>query len=68
MGKIKQGPMTVGTGMPQPSQEQTPSPPTSCFFCSSEVGRPSAFCRWSYIIFSTVARISGSAGETKMRH
>ncbi|MFN9902982.1 MAG: hypothetical protein ACK55Z_30265, partial [bacterium] len=24
----------------------------TCFFCSSLVGRPAAFCRWSYIIFS----------------
>jgi len=31
---------------------------TSCFFCSSDVGNPMAFCRWSYIIFSTVCRVS----------
>ena len=43
-------------------------PTFTCFMmsalrCSSLVGRPSAFCRWSHIIFSTVARISGSAGR-----
>jgi hypothetical protein len=31
---------------------------TSFFFCSSEVGSPMAFCRWSYIIFSTVCLVS----------
>lgn len=33
---------------------------TSCFFCSSDVGRPSSFCRWSYIIFSTKPLVSPS--------
>lgn len=31
---------------------------SSCFFCSSEEGSPICFCRWSYIIFSTVTRVS----------
>ena len=32
----------------------------SCFFCSSEVGLPISFWRWSYIIFSTIPRVSPS--------
>mmetsp|Transcript_8973 Transcript_8973/g.21586 ORF Transcript_8973/g.21586 Transcript_8973/m.21586 type:complete len:235 (+) Transcript_8973:193-897(+) len=32
----------------------------SCLPCSSAVGSPAAFCRWSYIIFSTVCRVSPS--------
>mmetsp|Transcript_26783 Transcript_26783/g.63514 ORF Transcript_26783/g.63514 Transcript_26783/m.63514 type:complete len:395 (-) Transcript_26783:161-1345(-) len=32
----------------------------SNFFCSSAVGRPIAFCLWSYIIFSTVCLVSPS--------
>ncbi|KAL7544332.1 hypothetical protein ACHAWF_007718 [Thalassiosira exigua] len=35
----------------------------SCFFSSSLVGRPIAFCRWSYIIFSTVCRVSPSKSD-----
>lgn len=33
---------------------------TSCFFWSSLVGRPNSFCFWSYIIFSTIERVSPS--------
>mmetsp|Transcript_19851 Transcript_19851/g.51584 ORF Transcript_19851/g.51584 Transcript_19851/m.51584 type:complete len:240 (+) Transcript_19851:94-813(+) len=33
---------------------------TSCLPCSSAVGLPMAFWRWSYIIFSTVMRVSPS--------
>lgn len=36
---------------------------TSCFFCSSLVGSPSSFCRWSYIIFSTKPRVSPSKSD-----
>ena len=36
----------------------------TCFFCSSLVGRPAAFWRWSYIIFSTVCRVSPSRSES----
>lgn len=36
----------------------------SCFFCSSEVGRPIDFCRWSYIIFSTIPRVSPSRSDS----
>lgn len=36
---------------------------TSCFFCSSLVGNPSSFCRWSYIIFSTRPRVSPSKSD-----
>ena len=32
----------------------------SIFFSSSLVGLPSSFCRWSYIIFSTIPRVSPS--------
>ena len=32
----------------------------SAFCCSSLVGKPICFCLWSYIIFSTVARVSPS--------
>ena len=35
----------------------------TCFFCSSLVGSPAAFCRWSYIIFSTVCRVSPSRSD-----
>lgn len=37
---------------------------TSCFFCSSDVGSPSSFWRWSYIIFSTRPRVSPSKSES----
>ena len=36
----------------------------SCFFCSSDVGLPISFCRWSYIIFSTMARVSPSKSDS----
>mmetsp|Transcript_18849 Transcript_18849/g.48578 ORF Transcript_18849/g.48578 Transcript_18849/m.48578 type:complete len:263 (+) Transcript_18849:276-1064(+) len=36
----------------------------SCLFCSSDVGSPICFCRWSYIIFSTVWRVSPSRSES----
>ena len=32
----------------------------SCFFCSSDVGKPISFCLWSNIIFSTIERVSPS--------
>lgn len=37
---------------------------TSCFFCSSDVGSPSSFCLWSYIIFSTRPLVSPSRSES----
>lgn len=37
---------------------------TSCFFCSSDVGRPSSFCLWSYIIFSTRPLVSPSRSDS----
>lgn len=37
---------------------------TSCFFCSSDVGKPSSFCLWSYIIFSTRPLVSPSRSES----
>lgn len=36
----------------------------SCFFCSSDVGRPIDFCLWSYIIFSTIPRVSPSRSDS----
>mmetsp|Transcript_20302 Transcript_20302/g.34581 ORF Transcript_20302/g.34581 Transcript_20302/m.34581 type:complete len:223 (+) Transcript_20302:70-738(+) len=36
----------------------------SCLLCSSEVGSPADFCRWSYIIFSTVCRVSPSRSDS----
>lgn len=36
----------------------------SCFFCSSDVGRPMDFCLWSYIIFSTIPRVSPSRSDS----
>ena len=36
----------------------------SCLDCSSAVGFPAAFCRWSYIIFSTVCRVSPSRSDS----
>lgn len=36
----------------------------SCFFCSSDVGRPIDFCLWSYIIFSTMPRVSPSRSDS----
>ena len=56
------------------SQPQTPPPNPhlciahyfriSCFFCSSEVGSPMDFCLWSYIIFSTMLRVSLSRSDS----
>ena len=37
---------------------------TSCFFCSSDVGLPISFCRWSNIIFSTIDRVSPSKSDS----
>lgn len=36
----------------------------SSFFCSSLDGRPISFCRWSYIIFSTMPRVSPSRSDS----
>ncbi|TKW59723.1 hypothetical protein CTA1_10415 [Colletotrichum tanaceti] len=36
----------------------------SNFFCSSEVGRPCSFWRWSHIIFSTMPRVSPSRSDS----
>jgi len=36
----------------------------SCFFCSSDVGRPCCFRLWSYIIFSTIPRVSPSKSDS----
>lgn len=36
----------------------------SYFYCSSEDGRPFCFCCWSYIIFSTVWRVSPSRSDS----
>lgn len=36
----------------------------SCFFCSSDVGSPIDFCLWSYIIFSTIPRVSPSRSDS----
>lgn len=36
----------------------------SIFFCSSDVGKPCSFCRWSNIIFSTMPLVSPSRSES----